>query len=262
MVIRKMAYNYLNKESYTQDKDKMDYFTQLNLDSQIKRINNGKASMIIIDGAMGSGKTTLAIHMAKYFSEKYSKKEFKIRDQLALGSSDFADKLLNAFEKKYNCIIYDEAGDYSKRSSLSKTNRALTRIFEQYRGLKILIIVCLPSIGTLDQSLFLQQVPRFGIHIIDRNSEKAYFKGYDLQQMCYIRHKMKTEILPSFVYNYAMWRWNGWFKNLDKEESDELDQISTEAKVKNMKKSKDILDDEEDTWTNRKHKNQEKYSES
>jgi len=71
------------------------------LDDCAKRVENNFASMIIIDGAIGQGKTTLAVHIADYINGS----PINLKDQLGMGGEDFAQKLQIAHEKGLKVVI-------------------------------------------------------------------------------------------------------------------------------------------------------------
>jgi len=196
------------------------------LDSQIERINKNKASMIIIDGGVGEGKTTLAIHCAEYIA----KKKIIFKEQLGMGGIDFQEKFAICHERKHIVAIYDEAGDFNTRGALSNFNKSLNRLFEIYRGFKIIVILVLPCVGVLDNSLFDKKIPRFLIYCHGRNKVRGKFSVYSLYRMYYLRDKLKKYISPPFAYRDTNPLFRGYFKNLELKRSEELDKFSTEGK--------------------------------
>src|SRR6056297_340250 len=77
------------------------------LDKLKYRIEIGKASLLIVDGAIGEGKTTLATHLCSSF-QGHSVYYLK---QYAMGGQQFQEKLQLCIDSKLKVIIYDEAGD-------------------------------------------------------------------------------------------------------------------------------------------------------
>jgi len=210
---------------------------QTNIIELDNRISENKASMLLIDGAVGMGKTTLAIHIADELNKlhKLHKVELEIKShcQLAMGGADFLKKMRICWERNLPVIIYDEAGDFSKRGAVSRFNAMLNRTFETYRGFKILVILCLPRFDILDAHLFDLQVPRGLIHIEDRNKKYADFSGYSLVGMNWIRfwsdklakairYKCYEKVSPNF---------RGHFLDLETQRSKQLDYISTKEKI-------------------------------
>lgn len=212
-----------------------------NLDSQIKRIDLNKASLIIIDGGVGEGKTTMGIELADYINEKrgLEKVKLQVKDhpQLALGGEQFVRQLRKCYKEDLPAIVYDEAGDFNRRGSLTRFNAMINRTFETYRTFNIIVILCLPCFHALDNDLFLKGIPRLLIHL-DRRSEKyGYFKGYSLYRMFYIRKKMDKMVVKQFAYQRVNPNLIGNFLDLTIERAKSLDKISTAGKLEVIKKS-------------------------
>jgi len=200
------------------------------LEDQIKRINDNKASMILVDGGVGQGKTTLSVEIADFIEGK----PIDLKNQLALGGTDFIKKLKLCFMNKNKVLIYDEAGDFSSRGALTQFNHMLNRVFETYRAFKIIIILVLPSFTDLDKSLFKKQIPRILIHCSERNNNYGNYSVYSLWHMWYILYKMKKLIVKNDAFRFTTPCKHGHFLNLPAKRSKELDFISTTNK-------KDIL---------------------
>lgn len=166
-----------------------------NLDDCYTRIKKNKASCIVIDGGVGSGKTTLGIEIADYFNKKYAEQEevsLEIKDhiQLAMGGKEFAKYMRLCFMQGKIVIIYDEGGDYSKRGAMTQFNAFLNRIFETYRAFRILVIICLPSMSVLENTLFDNQIPRLLLHCYDRGDNNGCVKAYSLHRMFFLRYQI------------------------------------------------------------------------
>lgn len=222
------------------------------LDGLIKRINKKKAGCLIIDGSVGEGKTTLAVHCADYlngayhyiaplkldpfvkFQGFYELKEenyIQLTEQYGMGGEQFQEQLLNCAKKKYKVIIYDEAGDFARRGALTTLNQNLNRIFETYRTFKIILILCLPSVVTLDRDIFLKGVPRMLLHCQGRDSSAGFFKAYSLKKLLWMLHDMKTHPVPQLVYNKVTPNFTGLFFDLPADRSKQLEDISSAGKL-------------------------------
>jgi hypothetical protein len=199
-----------------------------NLDKQKERIYKGKASLIIIDGIPGEGKTTLGIHLLEY----YQSGVIDYNKQYAMGFADFSKKLGACVKEGMHVIIYDEAGDYNKRGWASAINRHLNRIFEVYRQFKILIIMIGPSFYKYDSDLILTGVPRLLIHCYGRTETYGKYKGYGLWRMTHIKKKMdnKQVACKHEVYNWTVPNFKGLFKDLPKDRAEKLRNISSLGK--------------------------------
>jgi len=214
-----------------------------NVRTLLKRIDEKKASLIIIDGGVGSGKTTLAVHLVNYVNSLRDKSkislEIKNHPQLSLGGEEFAGCFRVCHNEKLPVIIYDEAGDFSRRGAITKFNMMINRFFETYRGFKILVIICLPNFNVLDNQIFDNQIPRMLIHIEKRNMNQGSYKVYSLSQMNWIRywfdklpkgakHKAYGNVQPNAY---------GQFKNLSPDMEKALDKLSTYGKKQLLKTS-------------------------
>lgn len=212
-----------------------------NIKDLIDRIKFNKASMIIVDGGVGEGKTTLAVESADYVNSLYGlpeiKLELKDHPQLAQGGADFLKQLRACYEKKLVVIIYDEAGDFNRRGALTRFNAMLNRTFETFRGFKILVILCLPSFSVLDSDIMNKQIPRLLLHLDSRTMESGNFKGYSLYRMMYIKDKMKKLVVKPFAYDLVEPNFYGHFLDLPKERAKKLDKISTKGKMDVLKKA-------------------------
>lgn len=199
-----------------------------NLDALADRVESKKASLIVVDGGVGEGKTTLAVQIANYLQRG----QIVFEKQLALGGEQLMAKLKVCYENKLAVVIYDEAGDFNKRNALSRFNQILNRVFETFRTFKIIVIACLPNFNILDGNLFDNKIPRLLLHLKGRTSRQGNFYGYSLYGMLWLRFWMKKNpaikedafkrVHPNFV---------GHFLDLPPATSKELDGISTKGKL-------------------------------
>jgi ABC-type dipeptide/oligopeptide/nickel transport system ATPase component len=215
---------------------------------QLKRVDNKRASLILIDGGLGSGKTTTAVQIMKVVNKikgLFYAVSLKIKNhpQLSLGGKEFTGCFRETHKRKLPIITYDEGGDFNRRGAISGFNQMINRLFETFRGFKIIVIICLPNFNVLDNYLFENQVPRLLIHIDKRTQEVAYFKAYSLSQMNWIRywydklpksakHKCYSMVKPNFY---------GKVLNLSPKEEKQLDILSTYGKKELFKASEKKL---------------------
>lgn len=209
----------------------------MNLEDQYIRVKKlNKASLIIIDGGVGEGKTTLGIQCVDYINKLDGKPlmDIKEKTQYGMGGEDFLKKLRLCFENKLPVCVYDEAGDFGKRQALTRFNAMLNRTFETFRAFKIVVIIILPSFAVLDNDIFDKGIPRMLIHCHDRETS-GNFKVFDHVSMMYIRHKMKKEVVKRKVYHYFTPNIHGHFLNLHPDRSAALDAVSTSGKLEELK---------------------------
>ena len=217
-----------------------------NLDSQLNRVTfERKASLILFDGGIGEGKTTLMVHCADYLMGAYEpaedgtyiyneEKVIKFKDQLAMGGADFSKKLKICHTKGLVVCVYDEAGDFSRRGALTRLNALINRIFETYRGFKIVVLLGLPNARSLDSSLLDKCIIRLSFHCHDRNVQYGNFKAYSLYRLHYIMHKMSKLVIKSKAYSFTYPNFRGHFLDLPPKRSRELDLFSTKGKLAMM----------------------------
>jgi len=219
----------------------------INIDRQMDRIANRKASCIIIDGSIGMGKTTMAKHIMDYINKKYNGPpvdlSIKHHPQLSLGGKEFTGCFRVTHKEGLKVITYDEAGDFNRRGAIRSFNQMINRLFETYRGFQILVIICLPTFHILDSQLFTNNIPRMLIHITNRSNKYATFKAYSLSGMNWIRywydklpkgasHKCYGKVQPNFY---------GKFYNLSATDEKALDVLSTHGKKNLLKNSEKEL---------------------
>jgi hypothetical protein len=197
------------------------------LDGLKLRIKRKKASMLIIDGGVGEGKTTLSVEVAEY----YQGSNIDLKKQYAIGGEQFQEKLVMCFDSKLPVIIYDEAGDFNTRGALTGFNQMLNRVFDTYRAFQILVIMVLPSFHILDNPLFDKQIPRGLIHCHGRGYKSGNYSGYSLYRMYYIRDKLKKYTVPSYAYTGTSPNYRGHFLDLSPSRSIELEKVSIAGKM-------------------------------
>jgi len=214
-----------------------------NIDIQLERVENKRASMIVIDGAVGTGKTTLAVEIMDYINSKTGKDKVilnpKEHPQIALGGKEFIGCFNKCYKEGYKVLTYDEGGDFSKRGAITKLNRTLNRAFETYRGFKILVIICLPNFSILDSLLFENEIPRLLVHITDRSKYQGEYFLYSLSQMNWLRYwfnKLNVATRKK-AFSYVLPNAKGHFKNLPPMREKELDKLSTAGKSKVWKET-------------------------
>ncbi len=208
-----------------------------NLKDIDERVRLKFASLLIVDGGVGKGKTTLACHAADYINSLHGFPKIIFKEQLATGGPDFLKKLRICYDKGLPCIIYSEAGDFNKRGSLTRFNAMLTRTFETFRAFKIRVILDLPNFNVLDNGLFENNIPRMLLHVSNRNEEYGDFSGYSLYRMFYLRKKMEKLTVKAFAYDMVNPNFRGHFLNYPIKREKELDAFSIKGKLKILRGS-------------------------
>lgn len=186
-----------------------------------------KAGMVLIDGGVGSGKTTLAVHCADYLNGSHI--DFDL--QLAMGGEDFQEKLRECYQRKLKVLIYDEAGDFNRRASLTRFNADLNRIFETYRVFKIIVILVLPSVEDLDDSIFKKEIPRYLLHCYARTLTTGRYMGYALNRVQWIKYYMKTTPNKTKAYVLEQHNIRESFTDLPPKRQQELTDYTVKGKL-------------------------------
>lgn len=203
-----------------------------NLDKILERVTKKNlASVIIVDGGLGLGKTTTAVHMASYIQGS----PINFKKQLALGGDELMEKLLICKEDKLPVLIYDEASDFNRRGALSKFNAKINRVFDVCRAFKVVIIMVLPSIKVLDNDLFNKGIVRIIFHVADKGRKFNLVWTYSAYRASYLIKNLKdTKKNPVPGKCYLKTHHNFDFRTYDltSARSKELEKYSTDAKSK------------------------------
>lgn len=209
-----------------------------NLNDLLQRIDLKKAVLIIIDGGVGEGKTTMLVEVLDHINKIRGFPPIAMDGpQLAMGGVDFLKKMRVCYESKLPCIGYDEAGDFNKRGSLTSFNAMLNRTFETFRAFKCVVILALPNFGVLDNQLFDNHIPRMLLHLHSRTVNSGNFDAYDLRGMEWLKYWQAKSPIKSYCWHRVFPNFYGHFLDLDPDRSLELDKVSTKNKLNILRKS-------------------------
>lgn len=196
------------------------------LDQKRRVLEENHVCAIIIDGVSGQGKTTIAIEVL----EAIQGEKINYDEQMAVGGEQFSLKLSICEQKKKYVIIYDEAGDFNRRGFITRFNAAINRAFETYRTFKIIVIITLPLVSTLDPELINKSIPQMLIHCYGRTKNYGRYKVYDIQRMSYLIDKLRTYKHKPPAYTKTRPNFRGIFKNLPPKREEELNKFTTKEK--------------------------------
>lgn len=210
-----------------------------NLVTLNERVKRKKASLIVVEGGLGEGKTTLVVHMLDYINQLNNLPKIDLAgSQMAMGGVSFQKKIRECYDKQLPCIGYDESGDFSKRQSLSAFNAMMNRTFETFRVFNCIVIMALPTFASLDNSLMDKGIPRLMLRLYDRNNVQGNYSGYSLYRMHLLRQKMgKANCIKPFAYTQVHPNFVGHFLNLDPERCAELDRVCSANKLETLRHS-------------------------
>ena len=217
---------------------KTDLVLKKNLDKQTQRIGDRKASLIIIDGAVGSGKTHSGVEIADYFNIT----NIDLKKQYGIGGEEFEQKLKICVDQKLKVIIYDEAGDFSRRGAITKFNARLNRIFETYRTFEIIVILILPCMDILDGQLLVNKIPRMLINCHNKKQGKyTRFRAYSLYRMFWLKKYFKDLTVKPQAYTKVRPNFRGYFRPINPERALEIDEISGKGKRAELNKGENQI---------------------
>lgn len=124
----------------------------------------------IVDGGVGSGKSSLAQQLAARIDPTFS------IDRACFDADEFKKAIINA--KPRQAIIFDEAlNGLNIRRTMSSINVTMTSLMTEIRQKNLVIIMCLPSIFDLDKSIAIHR-SQFLIHVYLKNGKRGYFRFY------------------------------------------------------------------------------------
>lgn len=119
------------------------------LEKELKTIQKAVTSkdrdyVMVIDGEEGSGKSVLAMQIAKRLDPSFNLKD------IVFHSEPFIDRIKKC--PKFSCILLDEAFNASNaRASLTEVNRAMIAVASEMRQRNLFIIMVIPSFFDLDK---------------------------------------------------------------------------------------------------------------
>jgi len=164
-------------------------------------------TVICICGAVGVGKSNLALHMLEYWNKKlYGKVSKSDIKHVCLDSVGFLHDLADC--KQYEMTIYDEAGELSSRNAMNKLNKMIMVTYQIIRADKIFTVLILPDIWYLDS--YFRNTRVKGLFVVSKRGKVAFWnyqklrKIIDLNQSRNIKNYWVTP--PNFTDSYPMYK--------------------------------------------------------
>lgn len=210
-----------------------------NIKDLVQRVVKNKASLIILSGGLGEGKTTLLVHILDYINSLKGLPEIDLVEgtQIAMGGIDFIHKISDCYKLKMPCIGYDEAGDFSRRGALTNFNAMMNRVFDTFRAFKCVVVVALPNFDILDMDLFDKKIPRLLLNLKDRGDNCGNYDAYSLYRMLLLKSYMKKLNIKNYAFSLVEPNFRGHFLDLTQERRVLLDTMSTKSKFSILKKT-------------------------
>ena len=144
---------------------------------------------IIIDGPVGSGKTTLSFQCARYFDPTFN------LSRVVFSVDDFLDALINA--EPGQAVVFDEAIIVNSRSALTEFNKKVIIAMTQIRSKGLYIFFNIPSLFDLDRNLVLNRCHLLLHCYQDSFGDRGKFCVFDKDKMKFLYLKGKR------LYSYA-----------------------------------------------------------
>jgi len=145
---------------------------------------------IIIDGPVGSGKTTLSFQCARYFDPTFD------LSRVVFGVDDFLKVLVNATPGQ--AVVFDEAIIVNSRSALTEFNKKVIIAMTQIRSKGLYIFFNIPSLFDLDRNLVLNRCHLLLHCYQDHFGDRGKYCVFDKDKMKFLYLKGKR------LYSYAM----------------------------------------------------------
>lgn len=212
-------------------------------------LNKHKPVMIVIDGGLGSGKSTTAETIAKYIQPG-----FNPEIQVGRGVAEFAEawertEQLEVDDKTVKCCVFDEAQGFDRSQGRTKLNTALRNFFYTFRDAKTIIILVLPHFSRLDPSIYETKAVQCLIHILETHNTYIDYSCYDLYSILrmvdFLSYNNKQKFLSKMtVYHKFTPNFYGHIRKPKEKTQSFIDEQSTIGKKDLRKKMLDIVKQE------------------
>ena len=144
---------------------------------------------IIIDGPVGSGKTTLSFQCAKYFDPTFD------LSRVVFSVDDFLETLIRATPGQ--AVVFDEAIIVNSRSALTEFNKKVIIAMTQIRSKGLYLFFNIPSVFDLDRNLVLNRCHLLLHCYQSQFGDRGKFCVFDHEKMKMLYLKGKR------LYSYA-----------------------------------------------------------
>ena len=196
-------------------------------------------NVICIAGDEGCGKSTLGLQCLHYWLNKKNG-EVKAEDarHMCLTAEAFLKDLKDA--GKFECCVYDEAGELNNRRALSQFNVAMMKAYQVIRGDNILSILILPSLWELDP-FFVKRRLR-GLFVVYKRGRAAFWNKKRLRFMVEKNYTRPTKnywrVRPAFYDKF--YKYKGAMKpEYDRAKAEKMEKIRVELYKEFVDKKKE-----------------------
>lgn len=184
---------------------------------------------IIVDGPVGSGKSTLSFQCAKWFDPTFD------LSRVVFSVQDFLRVLIEA--KPGQAVVFDEAIIVNSRSALTEFNKSIIIAMTQIRSKGLYIFFNIPSVFDLDRNLVLNRCHLLLHCFQDRFGDRGRYIVFD-------RDKLKLLYLKGkklYTYGFPKANFTGHFTeyfHLDRTAYENKKQIEIAKQAKGKKSNK------------------------
>lgn len=188
-----------------------------------------KPAVVIVDGGLGQGKTTLSVQIC----DEANGKPQKFETFVGMGGKEFIS-VYDLHKQDRQALNYDEAGDYARRGAMTQFNRELGRIFETFRAFKVIIVITLPRFWWLDSKIYELGVVKMIVHCYGRTQTYGRYAVWFEDTIDWLisrADKVKKMGLPQkLCYGQVSPNQRGLFYDLDPVRSKELTDFGLRGK--------------------------------
>lgn len=184
---------------------------------------------IIVDGPVGSGKSTLSFQCAKWFDPTFN------LSRVVFSVEDFLRVLIEASPGQ--AVVFDEAIIVNSRSALTEFNKMIIIAMTQIRSKGLYIFFNIPSVFDLDRNLVLNRCHLLLHCYQDRFGDRGKYNAFDHDKLKLLYLKGKRLYSYAFPKANFIGRFSEYFF-LDREEYENKKQREIAKQAKSKKKNK------------------------
>jgi len=183
----------------------IDNFLKENFDFVQKRVQHKiphrrSDLFVIVDGPVGSGKSTLSFQAALWFDPTFN------LDRVVFSVEDFLGAIIRA--KPGQAVVFDEAIIVNSRSALTEFNKKIIIAMTQIRSKGLYIFFNIPSVFDLDKNLVLNRCHLLLHCFQNRFGDRGKYIVFDNDKLKLLYLKGKK----LYTYGYPKANFTGNFK--------------------------------------------------
>lgn len=193
----------------TTEENNFNYFSEIYksevLDEIIKDVRRDNDSIILVDGAEGSGKSVLTACSLKYVDNSFNV------DRVVFDGEELRQQAEALKDEKYKALQYDEAVTGLLSTDFMKDEfKNLIRLFSMGRKRNLIIFLVIPNISIFPQYIIKHRVSGLIHTYKDGGINRGYAKYYSKEKLEYLYYMLKQvgnsayeKVLPSFRFRFT-----------------------------------------------------------